>query len=64
MNDMADWYCFQDKEKMVEAPLTLTYMMLSQRVPGMRCPVCGTEYLTENTVMSIVKAAETILEGK
>ena len=64
MNDMADWHCFQDKEKMVEAQLTLTYMMLTQRVPGLRCPVCGTEYLTEKTVLSIVKEAENVLEGK
>jgi len=61
---MADWYCFQDKEKMVEAQLTLSYMMLTQKVPGLRCPVCDTEYLTEKTVLSIVKEAENILEGK
>jgi len=61
---MADWYCFEDKEKMVEAQLTLTYMMLTQRVPGLRCPVCGVEYLTEKTVTTVVKEAEAALESK
>lgn len=61
---MADWYCFQDKEKMVGAQLLLSYMMLTQRVPGLKCPVCGTEYLTEEFVMTVVKDAESALEGK
>ena len=61
---MADWYCFKDKEKMVDAKLLLSYMMLSQRVPGLKCPICGVEYLTEKFVMTTVKDAESILEGK
>ncbi len=61
---MVEWYCFQDKEKMEEVPVTLSYMMLSQRVPGLKCPVCGTEYLTEKTATTTVKDAETLLEGK
>jgi hypothetical protein len=61
---MADWYCFKDKEKMVEAKVTLSYMMLTQRVLGLQCPVCGVEYLTEKFVMTTVKEAESILEGK
>jgi YgiT-type zinc finger domain-containing protein len=61
---MADWYCFVDKEKMVEAQLTLSYMMITQRVPGLKCPVCGVEYLTEKFVMTTVKDAETLLESK
>ncbi len=61
---MPDWYCFQDKEKMVNAQLLLSYMMITQRVPGLKCPVCGAEYLTEEFVMTTVKDAESILEGK
>ncbi len=61
---MADWYCFKDKEKMVEKDLALSYMKLTQRVPGMKCPVCGVEYLTEKVVYTIVQAAEDALEGK
>jgi YgiT-type zinc finger domain-containing protein len=61
---VADWYCFVDKEKMVEAQLTLSYMMITQRVPGLKCPVCGVEYLTEKFVMTTVKDAETLLESK
>ncbi len=61
---MPEWYCFKDKEKMNEASVRLSYMMLTQRVPGLKCPVCGTEYLTEEFVMTTVKEAETLLEGK
>jgi YgiT-type zinc finger domain-containing protein len=61
---VTDWYCFVDKEKMVEAQLTLSYMMITQRVPGLKCPVCGVEYLTEKFVMTTVKDAETLLESK
>jgi hypothetical protein len=61
---MADWYCFVDKEKMVEAPLTLSYMMFTQRVSGLKCPVCGVEYLTEKTAITTVKEAEAALESK
>ena len=61
---MAEWNCFKDKEEMVETKLTLSYMMLTQKVPGLKCPVCGVEYLTEQFVMTTVKDAESILEGK
>ena len=61
---MADWYCFKDKVKMRDLEVTLSYMQLIQSVPGMKCPVCGTEYLTEKVVTTIVQAAEDILEEK
>ncbi len=61
---MADWYCFKDKVKMKDAEVTLTYMQLIQSVPGLKCPVCGTEYLTEQVVTTIVQSAEDILEEK
>ena len=61
---MPDWYCFVDKVKMVEAQLTLTYMMLTQRAHGLRCPVCGVEYLTEKVATTTVRDAESVLEGK
>jgi len=61
---MADWYCFKDKEKMLESELSLSYMKLIQGVPGLKCPICGVEYLTEKTVMTVVQAAEDALEGK
>lgn len=49
---------------MTETQVTLSYMKLRQYIPGLKCPVCGVEYLTENTVMTIVKAAEDALEEK
>ena len=61
---MAEWYCYQDKVEMLETDVTLTYMQLTQRVPGLKCPKCGTAYLTEKTVMTTVKEAEKILENK
>ncbi len=61
---MADWYCFQDKEKMVKAKVILHYMVLTQSVPGLKCPVCGVEYLTEDVVMTTVKEAEAVIESK
>ncbi len=61
---MADWYCFQDKEKMVKAKVLLHYMMLTQGVPGLKCPICGVEYLMEDVVMTTVKEAEAAIESK
>ena len=61
---MADWYCNKDKVKMKETRVTLKYMQLAQDVPGLKCPECGAAYLTEDIVMSTVKAAEDMLEQK
>ncbi|MBN2243656.1 MAG: YgiT-type zinc finger protein [Acidobacteria bacterium] len=61
---MADWYCYKDKVKMLETDVKLSYMQLSQRLPGLRCPVCGESYLTEEIVVSVVKEAENMIYGK
>jgi hypothetical protein len=61
---MADWYCHKDKVKMLDAELTLSYMQLTQRIPGLKCPECGVEYLSEKVVTTIVQAAEDALEEK
>jgi hypothetical protein len=61
---MADWHCFKDKVKMAERDVLLRYMQLTQSVPGLKCPVCGVEYLTEHVVMTTVAAAEEALEQK
>ena len=61
---MADWYCFKDKVKMLETDVSLSYMQLSQRIPGLRCPVCGECYLTEDVAMTTVKDAEDVIFGK
>jgi hypothetical protein len=61
---MADWYCFKDKVKMLETEVKLSYMQLSQLIPGLRCPVCGECYLTEDVVMTRVKEAEDLIYGK
>jgi hypothetical protein len=61
---MIEWYCFKDKVKMRETELTLSYMNLSQGVPGLKCPKCGTEYLVEKTVMTTVQGLENLIEEK
>lgn len=61
---MADWHCYKDKVKMVEANVTLRYMQLTQDVKGLKCPKCGASYLTEDVVMTTVRAAEAVLEEK
>jgi hypothetical protein len=61
---MADWYCFKAKVKMKDQELILSYMQLNQYVPGLKCPECGVEYLTEKIVMTIVQAAEDAIEEK
>jgi hypothetical protein len=61
---MAEWYCYKDKVKMLETDVKLSYMQLSQRLPGLRCPVCGECYLTEEIATGIVKEAEDMIYGK
>jgi hypothetical protein len=61
---MPEWYCFKDKVKMENTNVALQYMQLVQRIPGLKCPVCGTIYLTEYVVRTVVRTAEELLEGK
>ena len=61
---MADWYCYKDKVKMKATQVSMRYMQLVQSVPGLKCPECGVAYLTEDIVMTTVRAAEELLEEK
>jgi hypothetical protein len=61
---MTEWYCYKDKVKMLSTAVALNYMQLVQSVPGLKCPECGVAYLTEDVVMTTVKAAEDALEEK
>jgi hypothetical protein len=61
---MTEWYCFKDKVKMEETDVELSYLQLSQRIPGLKCPVCGECFLTEEVVMTTVKEAENMIFGK
>jgi len=61
---MADWYCYKDKVKMEQCEVALNYLVVNQFFPGLKCPKCGTQYLTEEVVMTIVQAAESALEEK
>ena len=61
---MTEWYCNIDKVKMLSTEVALKYLQLKQFVPGLKCPQCGVAYLTEDVVMTIVKAGEDALEEK
>jgi hypothetical protein len=61
---MADWYCFKDKVKMKSTEVALKYLQLVQYVPGLKCPQCGVAYLTEETVTTIVQAAQDAIDEK
>ena len=49
---------------LLETEVELSYLQLSQRIPGLKCPVCGECYLTEDVVMTTVKEAEELIYGK
>jgi ArsR family metal-binding transcriptional regulator len=61
---MTAWYCYKDKVAMEEKEVILSYMQMHQYIPGLKCPTCGEEYLTEEVATTIVQAAEDALEGK
>ncbi len=61
---MTEWYCYKDKVKMLPTEVAMKYLQMVQYVPGLKCPECGVAYLTEDIVMSVVKAAEDALEYK
>jgi hypothetical protein len=61
---MTEWYCYKDKVKMLPAEVAMKYLQMVQYVHGLKCPICGAAYLTEDVVMTTVKAAEDMLEEK
>jgi hypothetical protein len=61
---MTEWYCYKHKVKMLSTEVALKYMQMVQSVPGLKCPEGGEAYLTEEVVMTTVKAAENALEEK
>ncbi len=46
------------------ANIALRHRGLTQDVPGLRCPVGDEEYILEKEVMTTLKAAESLFEGK
>lgn len=61
---MTEWYCYKHKVKMLPTDVALQYMQLVQYLPGLKCPEGGETYLTEDVVITTVKAAEDALEEK
>ena len=61
---MSDWYCFEDKVKLEEADVTLSYIVMNRFFKGWRCPKCGVQYLPEEVVLNEVSPAEEELDSK
>ena len=63
---MEEWHCFTCKQKMEETDVTMIYMddLEMPGAFGIKCPVCGTEYLMEDFVADQVTKGEKVLEGK
>ena len=61
---MNQWFCFKCKEKMTEADVLGTYMEVTQIIKGLKCPKCGTAYLTEEVAVEVVGKGEEEIEAK
>lgn len=61
---MEEWYCFKCKDKMTKADIQSTFLEISRSIEGLKCPKCGTAYLTEKTVIEEVTTAEEDMEAK
>ena len=61
---MDKWYCNKCKEEMVEADVEAMYLDIIRFVRGLKCPKCGTAYLTEKTVVEVVGKGEEDIEAK
>ncbi|MFA4916773.1 MAG: hypothetical protein WC560_08900 [Syntrophales bacterium] len=61
---MVDWYCFQCKEKMVAEEVEASYMEILSFIDGLKCPTCGTIYLSEDYVVETISTAEEEIEAK
>lgn len=61
---MAEWFCFEDKEKLEEANVTLSYIVVNRFFKGLKCPKCGVQYIPEEVVMTDIAAAEEELDSK
>ena len=61
---MADWYCSKCKEKMEEAEIELVYMEIDGKQVGLRCPKCGTSYITEEIAVDKMARNEKMIEEK
>ncbi len=64
MNQMEQWWCFKDKELMVEGDALVHYLEVSSVIKAIKCPKCGTAYLLEETVVERVNKAEEMIENK
>lgn len=61
---MEDWYCFKCKEKMEQTTIKVFYMEFDSMIDGLKCPKCGSSYVTEKVATGELSEGEQLLEGK
>jgi len=61
---MQKWYCFKCKEEIKTTSLDMEYLGISGSIEGLRCPKCGTSYLTEEVVREKVLRTQEMIESK
>lgn len=49
---------------MVESDILLSFLEISRVQPGLKCPKCGTAYLTEDTVIEVIRKGEEAIQAK
>jgi NAD-dependent SIR2 family protein deacetylase len=59
-----EWYCFKCKEKMEVKEVVSSYLEMTGFVDALKCPKCGTMYLTEEIVVETVNKGEEEIEAK
>ena len=66
MSKISKWKCFTCKENMEEVlDIAVRYNKLNlPKAKGLRCPVCGIQYLEADYVAEQVSPAEQMLSGK
>lgn len=61
---MEEWHCFKCKVKMEQTQITLNYMEFDSMIEGLKCPKCGSSYVTEEMAAGELREGEKNLEGK
>jgi len=49
---------------MKEASVRMTYLKITQRAPVLKCPKCGTAYVTEEMAVEKMSRGEQEIESK
>ncbi len=61
---MTEWFCFKDKEKMVEKNIDVSYLGITRPILGIACPKCKVAYIEKDIATTTLKTGEAIMEKK